>query len=194
VSLLIVEVPLLLVQLTCLSFVSDRIRTVRLQCVRGRLTEAAPKEFQEGHLQQSQTIVTEYHMRRRTQSDDKEARKNRVTTKRALDKSDLCTFRFFIFLSSSDSYWYLSTTASRIDINRDYEHHTTHVKTDHHFMVTSDVSTEHRQFIETCIKDNMTNTQVRRLLDTQFNLSVSETTIRTIREQHIQTMFRIFFR
>jgi hypothetical protein len=97
VSLLIVEVPLLLVQLTCLSFVSDRIRTVRLQCVRGRLTEAAPKEFQEGHLQQSQTIVTEYHKRRRTQSDDKEARKNRVTTKRALDKSDLCTLRFLFF-------------------------------------------------------------------------------------------------
>ena len=97
-----------------------RIRTIRLQCVRGRLTEADEKTFADGMMQQSFTILQEEH-RKKTHNlsygvpemiapepskplrkKRKQGQKNRSTNVRAPNDEQLCPFKFIVFLSSKD--------------------------------------------------------------------------------------------
>ena len=110
--------------------------------------------------------------------------KNRSTTVRAPDNAQLCPFKFIIFLSA-DNYWYLSCL-EKYDPNCCT--HSYHVRTHHHLLHKHDLPDIIRNYITNCISDSMSPSTIRVMLRSQFNVSVDNSTIRSIRDDHIDSL------
>lgn len=153
-------------------------------------------------MQQSFTIVQEEHRKnshnlsygvqeqtealpsKQLRKKRKKGQKNRSTTLRAPTDEVLCPFKFIIFLSS-DQYWYLSCL-NRYD--RKCCIHLSHVRTHHHHLHKRDLSNEVRKYITDCVCNSIAPSTIRVMLRTQFNVSVDNATIRSIREDHIDSL------
>jgi len=153
-------------------------------------------------MQQSFTIVQEEHRKKthtlafgdpnlverdsskQLRKKRKPGQKNRLTTVRAPNQDQLCPFKFIVFLSS-DQYWYLSCLG-RYD--RKCCTHLYHLRTLHHQLQKQDLSDEVIKYITDCVCNSIGPSTIRLMLRTQFNVSVDNATIRSIREDHIDSL------
>jgi len=182
-----------------------RIRTIRLQCVRGRVTEASPKHFQDGFVQQSYTLIQNEHkqppMMLMPASDDQPQPsttnknyqklrnpllRNRATTNRATTIEHLCPLHILIFLAA-DENWYLSISKF---IDRPCTSHMYHVQTFHHTHGKNDLPFHVHSFIDSCVRSDTPISHIKQLVQSQFNISIDSFTIRSIRDDYIEKILQ----
>ena len=63
-----------------------------------------------------------------------------------------------------------------------------YVRTHHHQLHKHDLSDQVRKYITDCVQDNIAPSAIRVMLRTQFKVSVDNSTIRSIREDHIDSI------
>ena len=112
--------------------------------------------------------------------------KNRSTTPRAPTTEKQCRFRFIIFLCAVDNKWYLSSSSHRETI--DCCVHRFHVRTSHLQLSKNDIDDNICLFIKNCVSENIAPTAIRLIVQKQFDCSIDNSTIRSIRNDLVQSV------
>ena len=157
---------------------------MRLECAAHRVTRSTEKSFIPGNLQQSGTVVQQEHAtsRKRTKRIDS---KNRISTTRAISSTCACPFHFIVFLSI-DSWWYLSSKPHGQHPNSHL--HLNHLQTHHLTLTKNHIAPNIKEFVLNCVAQNVSPSTVRIILKQHYNVNIENSTIRSIRNDHIDEL------
>lgn len=169
-----------------------------LVCDKGIMAEVRQNEFAPGSIQAEGTIVQSMHnsykfnemvtkrgskkqkkksiKRKRLQRLGSTSRRNKTSTKRAVEESCRCSFRLRFFCYARDCLWYLCWDEYK------YCTHRFHFRLEHSNLRSAAIPSAALQSIKECNDVSVPSSNIRNLIHAKFGVNVSLSQIRELKE------------
>ena len=185
---------------------NSRIETIEFSCVKCHLSCASSEGYNENCIQQCGTIIQPRHqsgsfkgssrssklklVKSTNKGPDSKTKRNKSSSLRPLHKSNLCSFKFKIFLSAGDGCWYLSYNKN----SATQMHHVNHYRPieDHVSLSYSHLTDEIKQYIQNSLSKHINGKHIINMVLSCFGVNITQVSINNARREYTANLLKSY--